>query len=139
MSVPINMKPKQPGVAEQMIPSVAGMVGNGVGSYFGGPAGGMVGGMAGGVVGQAATSSGTQEAPSVGQPGAADVGGSSNPRDRAMEQMQKDPVNQLQQGKAALSGMDEQDRVMLQPVLDEALKRAWQDKNKQQMSDTEMA
>jgi hypothetical protein len=70
----------------------------------------MVGEKVGGAVGQAAV--GGKDAPQA-----------SSPVDREMDRMKSDPTNQLQQGKQALSGMDEQDKVMLQPILDEALKR----------------
>ena len=83
-----------------------------VGQIYGGPVGGAVGG----AVGQAAVKQNTV-APSVQQ-------SSSSPIDRRMQQLEGDPLNQLKQGKAALSSMDEDTRASLEPVLDEAIKKA---------------
>lgn len=122
MTQQVNMKQKEPGMIEGMIPGLIGMAGTAIGSYYGGPAGGAAGGAIGGQVGKAAA--GGKQAQGV---------ESSTPVDREMARIQSDPATQLQQGKQALAGMDEQDKVMLQPVLDEALKRAWQDKRNQSM------
>ncbi len=94
------------------------MVGQAIGGIFGGPAGAMAGGAVGGAV---ANSGNKGPAPSV-----------SSPVDRRMESMQQDPLNQLKEGKNALSLADEQTRQSLEPVLDEAIKKAAM--QKQQMS-----
>ncbi len=121
----VNMGKKQPGMIESIIPAVTGLIGGAVGTYYGGPAGGAAGSAVGSKVGGAAIGGGE---------GVGAVQSSSNPRDRFMQQQEQNPVNQLQQGKASLNGMDEQTKVMLQPALDEALKRAMQN-NRQSAGD----
>ena len=89
-------------------------IGGLVGSYYGGPAGGAVGSQLGGAAGGGGDSSAFKAA----QPN------SSSPASRYKENLQKDPTFQLQQGKAALNGMDPDTQAKLQPVLDEALKKS---------------
>lgn len=50
----------------------------------------------------------------------------STPVDRRMQQMDSDPTGTLKQGRAQLSTMDESTQKTLGPVLDEAIKRAAQ-------------
>lgn len=94
-----------------------GLAGGLVGSYFGGPAGGAVGSQAGNMA-----------AGSGGQPPAQVA---SNPRDRAMAKMGEDPVHQLQQGKAAAAKLDPETQKEISPVLEEALKRAFEQRKSQ--------
>ncbi len=116
----VIMQKRKEEITDSLIPGLLGTVGTLVGTYYGGPAGGAAGGAAGEAVGQGITKTPGNDIESV-----------SNPRDRAASQIQNDPTFKLQQGKAALSGMDEQDKVMLEPVLDEALKKAWEKKRTQ--------
>lgn len=104
--------PQSDGAEKQLLP----MVGSAIGSYFG-PVGGMVGNALGGM---AANEKG-------GQPGAVQAegaAGATSPLLRRQKQIEEDPTTTLRQGKAALSTMDESTQKELNPVIDEALRRA---------------
>jgi hypothetical protein len=62
--------------------------------------------------------------------GAAPAQVMSSPVDRRMETLGSDPTNTLKQGRAALDQVDSQTREGLAPVIDEAIKKSAQQKQK---------
>jgi hypothetical protein len=94
-----------------MVKAMPAMAGSSLGTAMGGPMGGMAGSAIGGQIGQGLSK----------DQGALNV---SNPVARRMETLKADPLETLRQGKAQLAGMDDQTKAALEPVLDEALKRA---------------
>lgn len=114
---PIQMN-KEKGMGESFISSLPGMIGGAVGSKFG-PIGGLVGSTVGGAVGQGMAKD--ESAPSV---AGSNLSQESTPLMRRRQQIEEDPTTTLRQGKAALSTMDESTQKELNPVIDEALRRA---------------
>lgn len=104
--------PQSDGAEKQFLP----MIGSAVGSYFG-PVGGMIGNALGGMASKE----------KGGQAGAVQTEGAergTSPLLRRQKQIEEDPTTTLRQGKAALSTMDESTQKDLNPVIDEALRRA---------------
>lgn len=109
-------------MASNLMRSVPAMAGAAAGGVYGGPAGAAAGGMLGGQVGKGmvkeAQTSGVDQQ-------------KSSPVDRRMQSAQSDPLNQLKEGKAALASTDPDTQAALSPVLDEAIKKAAQQKQQQ--------
>ncbi len=103
---------------------VGGYYGGGTGALQGAQMGSSVGGMAGNAVtanqqaSNAPTTIPTTET-------------ASSPASRRMDAINSDPATQMREGKIALSSMDEQTRKAFEPVLDEGLKRAAQQRKQE--------
>lgn len=95
---------------EDPIKGIIPLAGQIIGGIYGGPAGAAAGGALGGAV----SKSGQQQVNTQ----------VSSPVDRRMEQLQQDPLVQLKEGKSALQQTDSATRQNLEPVLDEAIKKA---------------
>lgn len=100
---------------------IGNIAGTAIGGYLGGPAGAAAGGAAGGAVGGNLSSAAPAQEPLA----------TSSPASRRMDALDQDPTNQMRQGKIALASMDEQTRKAFEPVLDEGLRRAAEDRKKQ--------
>lgn len=118
---------KEQGQVEGLVGMIPGVIGSVVGSVYGGPVGGAAGGAIGGQLGQG-MSKGSESSASLSSPGT----GNTAAVDRRMQSLSEDPLNQLKQGKAALSSMDPDTQASLSPVLDEAIKKAALEKQQRQ-------
>lgn len=124
MAKVIQVQPKED-MGKGLLSAGLQMGGTAAGTAFGGPVGGAAGGMVGGMLGKA-VNSGSNQGPSG-------IEQASSPVDRRMSASQQDPMNQLKEGRAALSSMDPDTQAALSPVLDEAIKKAATQKQKQQV------
>lgn len=105
------------------------LIGMGVGAYYGGPAGAAAGSSIGSAVGSAAAPKQANTQSIEGGNYAAK--GPSSPLSRRQEAIQSDPATQMRQGKIAMASMDDQTRKAFEPVLDEGLRRAAQQRKDQ--------
>lgn len=115
MAKVIGVQPKED-IGKGLLSSGLQMGGQALGSAYGGPVGGAIGGQLGATAGKA-VNSGSNQGPSG-------IEQATSPVDRRMQATQQEPLNQLKEGRAALSSMDPDTQAALSPVLDEAIKKA---------------
>lgn len=107
----VNMPQKKQGIVEGFAAEAPAMAGRAIGTAFGGPVGGAIGGKLGSTLAPAQSAAPTAV-------------------DRRMSSLSNDPANIIKQGKAELASADEGTRAALEPVLEEALRRATLEKQK---------
>ncbi len=131
MAVQVIQPEKKPDFASQS----GGLIGQGVGFAYGGAGGASAGGAVGGAAGQGFSTQGPQTQ-TISAPQAAPAMQQSSPLSRRQQAIESDPATQMRQGKIALNSMDDQTRKAFEPVLDEGLRRAAEDRKKQQYGAT---
>lgn len=118
MALPVNGVNKKEDLFTGVVKAMPAMAGKTIGTAFGGPVGGVAGGAVGSKLGEGLSK----------DQGALNI---DSPVSRRMSALENDPAETLRRGKAELAGMDEQTKAALEPVLDEALKRAVTNKTQQ--------